>query len=231
MRRTIATDLLLLAYDEKGDLVVDVTILDPVVAVACLVDLVEEGALALATDASAPVPIGHLYATGELRPELPLLDELATRAEGCTPKEVVSKIGLWSGYSVSDLRRALQDRLAAHGVVTREDRRALGFLRYDAWLPTDPTVGAAVKAEVRAALTESARPAEHTVTLVSLLGLLTITHRLFPDLDQAEVEARIQELQRSDWGSAALRSATEDADMEAIMVVLGVLAIGAFVAS
>ncbi|WP_454301597.1 GOLPH3/VPS74 family protein [Salana multivorans] len=230
MRRTIATDLLLLAYDEKGDLVVDVTILDPVVAVACLVDLVEEGALALATDASAPVPIGHLYATGELRPAS-RSSTLATRAEGCTPKEVVSKIGLWSGYSVSDLRRALQDRLAAHGVVTREDRRALGFLRYDAWLPTDPTVGAAVKAEVRAALTESARPAEHTVTLVSLLGLLTITHRLFPDLDQAEVEARIQELQRSDWGSAALRSATEDADMEAIMVVLGVLAIGAFVAS
>ena len=48
----------LLAYDEKGDLVVDVTILDPVVAVACLVDLVEEGALALATDASAPADSG-----------------------------------------------------------------------------------------------------------------------------------------------------------------------------
>lgn len=231
MRRTIATDLLLLAYDEKGDLLVDVTVLEPVVAVALLVDLVEEGAMALATDTAAPVPIGHLYATGELWPELPPLAELATRAQGRTPKEVASEIGWWSGYSVSDLRRALQDRLAADGVVTREDRRALGILRYDAWLPTDPTVREAIKAEVRAALTDPVRPAEHTVTLVSLLGLLTITHRLFPDLDQTAVKARIKELQRSDWGSAALRSATEDADMEALMVVLGVLAIGAFVAS
>lgn len=232
MRHTLATDLLLLTHDpDEGHALVDATNLDVAVVAACLVDLVTEGVLAIATEASAPAPIGHLYATGEPLPELPLLAELATRAAGHTPQDTVRTAGLLSTYNAAGLRRELLQRLATEGVLDHGRRRALGLLSYDVWLPTDPTIGAGLRAEVRTALTDPAAPSEHVVALVSLLGALDVARRLYPDLEAAAIATRIEELQRSDWGSAAVRSTADSLEEWLPLLVLGVFAFGAIVAS
>ena len=210
----IAEDLLLLLLDDEAGTSPSSLDLTPVLGGAILVEL------ALA-DAVSVVEQSGFWATAKVQarpgasmPHPALAAALAVVAEKeRSAQDLVGRLG-------KGLRQRLTERLAAHGILRREDLKVLGIFPRTVW----PAVDVAHEAGVRQALTDvlvgGHDPDERTA---ALLHAVDRAHKAVPHegVPTREVKTRAKQIAEGDWGAKAVRDAVQAAQaamMAAVMV-------------
>ena len=206
-RMLLAEDLLLLLLDdEKGttpSLWVDIRV--PLGA-AVLAELALDGAVEPEAPASRwrSTTIGS---TGRSDGDEVLAAALAIVAEKPrTAVDLAKRIG-------DGQKQRLADRLAAAGLVERQDDRVLGLFPRTRWPATSASHEAAVRDEIGRVLLQGAAPGPRVAALIGLLAALDrIPATLGVRGDEARAaKRRAKELSRQDWASKAVRDAVEAA--------------------
>jgi len=110
----------------------------------------------------------------------------------------------------ADLGTEVIDRLAARGLVRREDRKVLGIFRTTRWPSADEEHEARLRAQVRAVLEDGAEPDPRTAAVIGLLSASGALPSLRPPLPWTSVTVtRAQELERGHWGPDAVATAVQ----------------------
>lgn len=107
-----------------------------------------------------------------------------------------------------DLWRVVRDRLVERGLVRAEERRWLGVFRSTRWPADDERHEAQLRVRIRRVLEDGAEPDPRTAAIIGLLSASGSLPSLRPPLPwTARTATRAQELQRGDWGPAAVGTA------------------------
>ncbi|MFB9235165.1 GPP34 family phosphoprotein [Plantactinospora siamensis] len=171
----LAEELLLLAYDDKSGKALGSRIgLDLGMAAAVLVDLALANRI---TFADGAIVVTDPTPTGE-----PIADEVLGRVAADTPHTPAS----W----VQRLRHGLRDRVLAdlcgQGVMQDVDETAMeGFVHVHRYPSVDPSVEAAIRGRLAAALTGAETPDERTAALAALVAAIRMEPRLGLDGEAA----------------------------------------------
>jgi hypothetical protein len=118
-----------------------------------------------------------------------------------------------AGRIGTGLKDRLAERLAAQGLLERQDDRVLGLFPRTRWPAAASTHEAQVRERLRAAVVEGAEGDERTVALA---GILQALDRLAPVLgikgaEARDVKRRVKALTAGELGSKAVRDAVEAA--------------------
>lgn len=211
--RTLADELLLLAYDdEDGRPHSESMRLNTALAAAAIMELVADGVLVLEPEPKAGRPDRTvLRRTNAADPGDDLYAEIAKTADGKTVKTALSSLGMYSFRgSGGKLKDEILEDLVAEGVLTHERRKALGFIPYSAWPTADSAVEAEVLGRVRAVLVDGAEPDQRTASLITLMAPLDLARKLFPDEDATQLRARAMAIAKADGAGPALRQALDE---------------------
>ncbi len=223
MELSLAEEYLLLALDDaSGRPLLSGQHLQFALAGAAVAGLTLRGALGVSDDVDGGQK-GRFRATGRATPSDPLEREILDLLEGRRPKDAIRKIG--QGSFARTLRDALQQGLAARGVLREEQVKVLGLFPSTTWPAHDPAPEAAVRERVLGALTGSADLDEATAALVSLLHATDLTHKVFPDQDRRALRRRAKEISESQWAGDAVKRAIDE--VNAVMVATMVATTGA----
>ncbi len=211
---TLAEDLvLLLLDDESGRSIVDAGRRYRAVGSAVLIDLVQRGRIAVDVPTDRPhdarPEVRDATATGD-----PVLDAAlaALGAKSMSLNWAVETIG-------HDCWKPLLERLAAAGLLRREERRILGPLGSTRWKPAGTHETHLVE-RIRAVVVDGSEPDARTAVLVTLLYNVGALVAVLPGHDRAGVEARAARIAQGSWAQPAVREALRGVDT-ALIVVLG----------
>ncbi|MFD7021093.1 GPP34 family phosphoprotein [Promicromonospora sukumoe] len=210
----LAEEYLLLALDDaSGRPLLSTQHLQFALAGASVAQLTLDGALDVSDGADGGQQ-GRFRVTGRATPSDPVQREILALLDGRRPKEAIRKVG--QGGFARTLRDALQQGLAARGVLREEQVKVLGLFPSTTWPAHDPAPEAAVRERVLAALTGDAAPDERTAALVSLLLATDLTRKIYPDQDRRELKRRAKAIAESEWAGAAVKKAIDD--LNAVMI-------------
>lgn len=199
--RLLAEDLLLLAWDADHAKPRSATSvqLPSAVGGALLLDLALRDRLRIEVD----VPRASSRATGDA-----LLDEVARQVrEGPRRRKLkswVRKVG------TTARRDQVRDRLAAQGLLAKEDRKVLGLFPVTRHRLTDPAAVERLAEEVRKVLA-GGRPADDRLAvLVALVGGTAIVDQLVPRAERRAARKRAEELAETSPVAEAARAVIRD---------------------
>lgn len=197
----IVDDLMLLLLDDDGASVQAAGTLYYTLGGAVLTELALRGRIRV--DESGILNGPRVFPDGEGPLPDPLLqsayDTIAARTQRVQPLLVA--IG-------ADLGTVVIDRLAARGLVRREDRKVLGIFRSTRWPAADEEHEAGMRARIRAVLEHGQEPDPRTAAVIGLLSASGALPSLRPPLPWTSVTVtRAQEIERGHWGSEAVASA------------------------
>ncbi|HYO38825.1 MAG TPA: GPP34 family phosphoprotein [Nocardioidaceae bacterium] len=214
----LAEDLLLLLTDDStGRLLVSGAEMDIALAGAQLVELSLAGRVDI--DGSKRLVVLDGSPTGDAVLDRAL--EIVARREGKKPSAVMGELG-------RGIRPTLYERLAASGVLRREEGTMLGVFPIRRWPTASADHEAAVRRALTAALVQGATPQPRDGALVALLHALRATHKVVVPkehgLRRRELHARAKEVSQGSWGSDAVRQAV-DAMMAAVIGAASVAAV------
>lgn len=211
----LAEDLLLLLLDDVRGSTPPVAV-DEALGGAVLTELALTGAVvvrpgggwgrsARVVPAGAPAPAdpvlaGALARVGE-RPR--------------TARELVGLLG-------RGLRPALSERLAARGLLRREDDRVLGLFPRTRWPAADVRYEAGVRARLADVLVRGLAPDPRTVALVALLAAVDQVPAVVDDagVGRGELRRRAQHLAQGEWAARAVREAVDAATAATVAAVV-----------
>lgn len=210
----LAEEYLLLALDDaSGRPLLSTQHLQFALAGASVAQLTLDGALDVSDGADGGQK-GRFRVTGRAAPSDPVQREILGLLDGRRPKDAIRKVG--QGSFARTLRDALQQGLAARGVLREEQVKVLGLFPSTTWPAHDPAPEAAVRERVLAALTGDVAPDERTAALVSLLLATDLTRKIYPDQDRRELKRRAKAIAESEWAGAAVKRAIDD--LNAVMI-------------
>lgn len=210
----LAEEYLLLALDDaSGRPLLSTQHLQFALAGASVAQLTLDGALDVSDGADGGQK-GRFRVTGRATPSDPVQREILGLLDGRRPKDAIRKVG--QGSFARTLRDALQQGLAARGVLREEQVKVLGLFPSTTWPAHDPAPEAAVRERVLAALTGDVAPDERTAALVSLLLATDLTRKIYPDQDRRELKRRAKAIAESEWAGAAVKRAIDD--LNAVMI-------------
>jgi hypothetical protein len=195
----LAEEIVLIAYRDTGELINEGMYVDLGLAGAHLLDLALLERIAVR---DGDVVVNNAEPTG-----LPLADQVLHRiAESPqqTPKEWIIELG------VPQTRDAVLDHLVDARVLERHKDRALFVFprtRYPAASGTEPAPETRARRRLREAVTSDGPVDARTAALCALIAALQWENVVFGDLPKEHVIARLAEIDRSDWGSDAVRAA------------------------
>ncbi|MGW2091864.1 GOLPH3/VPS74 family protein [Promicromonospora sukumoe] len=210
----LAEEYLLLALDDdSGRPLLSTQHLQFALAGASVAQLTLDGALDVSDGADGGQK-GRFRVTGRATPSDPVRREILGLLDGRRPKDAIRKVG--QGSFARTLRDALQQGLAARGVLREEQVKVLGLFPSTTWPAHDPAPEAAVREHVLAALTGDTAPDERTAALVSLLLATDLIRKVFPEQDRRALKRRAKEIAESEWAGAAVKRAIDD--LNAVMI-------------
>ncbi|MGI5187102.1 GOLPH3/VPS74 family protein [Promicromonospora sp. CA-289599] len=195
----LAEDTLLLLFDPRsGTIAGEGNNLFHTLAGAVLVELAFQGRIDI--DERATFKGRQVHAIAGEAPSDPILRDVWERVER-KPTDVHSLI-LEIG---PHLRARVLDRVVERGHIGREDRKVLGLFNTTALVDGGTSRRADLLAPVRAALVDGDEPDPRTAALAALLAASGGLPALYKDIPwSGAVYTRGQELQRGDWGAAAV---------------------------
>jgi hypothetical protein len=194
----LAEDILLLLFDPRtGTIAGEGNNLFHTLAGAVLVELAFQERIDI--DERTTFKGRQVHAAGEA-PTDPILREVWERIErkSTDVHSLILEIG-------PGLRARVIDRVVERGNIGRENRKALGLFNTTALVDGGTSRRADLLAPVRAALVDGDEPDPRTAALAALLaasGGLPALHKDIPW--SGDVYTRGRELQRGDWGAAAV---------------------------
>lgn len=107
-----------------------------------------------------------------------------------------------------DLWRVVRDRLVDRGLLRREERRILGVFRSTRWPADDERHEAQLRVRIRRVLEDGDEPDPRTAAIIGLLSASGSLPSLRPPLPwTTRTATRAKELERGDWGPAAVGTA------------------------
>lgn len=205
----LAQDFALLAYDNDSKPRLDDSSLDHGLGGALLLELVLAGKVDI-EDKRVVVRDGG-----------PTGDSLADVALRQIAEDgVARKPGHWVGKFAKNARGQVMERLAAEGVVRKEQHKVLGVFprtRYTAANGVEPAPAAEAEARLRAAMTTSGAVEPRTAALCALVAATGLDKKMFKDLDRKQVKARLRDIGDRDWAAVAVKKTIEEIQA-AIMV-------------
>lgn len=209
----IAEELLLLSLDNKtGRAAVGTEKLDPALGAAVLVELALAERITVAGDAEGRRQRGRVSVTFTTPTDHPVLDDALTYVQAHEGKKMASLIRPMAWQPMfKGLRPLLLNRLAAAGVLSEQQGRALGIFPLTTWPTVDDTPENAIRARIRSALVDGTTPTERTVALIALLHATGQVARTLPDQDKKTVQRRAKELAQGDWAASAVKQAIDAA--------------------
>lgn len=201
--------LLLLTDDHSGRLSVPAAEADLALAGANLVELALMGRVDISRDGDegrrGRIVVRDQSPTGD-----DVLDsalEVVTAHRGRRPQAVIGPLS-------RHLRQVLYQRLAGSGVVRAEERRVLGLFPSRTWPAQDTGHEAQVRQVIVDVLAGRAAPDPRSAALVALAHALRCENRVVDagacGLSRRQLRERAGEIARSDWASAAVRSAIDE---------------------
>ena len=201
----IAEDLLLLLTDDvSGRLAVPATNANAALGGAVLAELALLGKVGLSGEADAGKP-GRLVVNDPSPAGDAVLDaalEVVLTHLGKKPSTVIRPLG-------KHLRQALDERLAAAGVLRAQQARIAGIFPAHRWPALDTSHEEQARQQLADALTRQAAPDSRTAALVALLYALKCEHKVVDPrpygLSRGQLRARAEEIAMDSWVSAAVR--------------------------
>jgi hypothetical protein len=127
-------------------------------------------------------------------------------------------------YDLGDIQQRVLHRLAERGVLTRNDRRILGLLRYRDFLVADREAVVRLYDETRAAALGLAEADRRTCILLGLLRASGHLTGLASDHAHAEVEQRVRRLVQGYLVAAAVTEAVSAANYTGAVAALSIFA-------
>jgi hypothetical protein len=197
----IVDDLMLLLMDDDGASVQAAGTLYYTLGGAVLTELALLGRIEV--DDSGILNGPRVTPTGEGPLPDPLLqsahDTVAEKTQRVQPLLVAIGADLW---------REVIDRLAARGLVRREERKILGVFRSTRWPAADEEHEASLRARIRRVLEDGEAPDARTAAIVGLLSASGALPSLRPPLPWTSATAtRAKELELGHWGPEAVATA------------------------
>lgn len=203
----IAEDLLLLLLDDDSGTVPSSLDLRPVLGGAVLVQLALTGAVRVSDKSGFWQSAKVRAQSGAALPDPILAAALALVAEKERgAQDLVGRLG-------KGLREQLTERLAAQGILRREDSKVLGLFPRTVWPAADVAREADVRRALTSVLVEGNEPDERTAALVALLHAIGRAHKTVPHegLPAREVKARAKRIAEGDWAAKAVKDAIDAA--------------------
>lgn len=195
----LAEDILLLLFDPRsGTIAGEGNNLFHTLAGAVLVELAFQGRIDI--DERTTFKGRRVHAVAGEAPADPILRDVWERVErkSTDVHSLILEIG-------PRLRARVLDRVVERGHISREDRKALGLFNTTALVDGGTSRRTDLLAPVRAALVDGADPDPRTAALAALLAASGGLPSLYKDIPwSGAVYTRGQELQRGDWGAAAV---------------------------
>lgn len=217
---TIAEELLLLAHDEDGGLpLAETSSLNSALVAATISELVEDGILSIEREPTSSDTERTVLRRSGATPEGDLFVEVAAIADGKSVKSALTILGVHSFRgSGGRMKDVLIRDLIDDGVLSRESRKALGFIPYNAFPAPDPVAQAGIVDRLRAVLIDGDEPDPRTAALIAMSSPLGLVRKHFPDPSAKIAEDRAAEISRADWAGAALRDAI--VELQAVLFAL-----------
>lgn len=209
----IAEQILLLATDDETGKVSSwhASSLDTALAGGVLVDLVLRSRVDLDVEGrKGRVVVVDPAPTGE-----PILDGGLARlaAKPRKPADAVSHLE-------KGLRSALQESLAARGVLRRDEGRVLGIFPTTRWPAVDSSAETLLRSTLEQVLLAGQQPAPQVGAVVALLGAADLLGLVVDRRDLKAAKARAKELAAGDWASDGVRKAVEAANTAVMVAVM-----------
>lgn len=195
----LAEDILLLLFDPRsGTIAGEGSNLFHTLAGAVLVELAFQGRIDI--DERTTFKGRQVHAVAGDAPSDPILRDVWERVErkSTDVHSLILEIG-------PRLRARVLDRVVERGHIGQEARKALGLFNTTALVDGGTSRRADLLAPVRAALVDGEDPEPRTAALAALLAASGGLPALYKDIPwSGAVYTRGQELQRGDWGAAAV---------------------------
>ncbi|WP_369253001.1 GOLPH3/VPS74 family protein [Geodermatophilus amargosae] len=197
----IVDDLMLLLMDDDGASVQGAGTLHYTLAGALLTELALLGRVV--TDDTRIVNGPRVDPAGAGPLPDPLLQSAYDTVAGKTQR--VQPLLLALG---GDLWRVVGARLVERGLLRREERRVLGVFRSTRWPADDERHEAQLRVRIRRVLEDGDEPDARTAAVIGLLYASGSLPSLRPPLPwSTQTVTRAQQLQRGEWGTAAVGTA------------------------
>ncbi len=209
MSTLIAEDLLLLLLDDERGTLQHATYLDTALGGALLVELSLGGHVEPVAQEKTWgfTPKDRIRVTGTVPGDDVLraaYDVVAERER--IAQELVGRLG-------RKRRDPLLERLAARGLVRREEGRVLGLFPRTTWPEADGRHEEALRARLESVLLRGDDPDDRTGALVALLSGLRVAHKVVVgDRPAREVKERAATVAAGDWASAGVKDAIASAE-------------------
>jgi hypothetical protein len=206
----IAEDLLLLVTDDaSGKLCASAVEVDLALGAANLVELVLNGRIGIA-DEHDDVRPGRIVVRDASTTGDDVLDDaldVVSRHPGEQPAQTITRLR-------KHLRRTLDERLAAAGVLAHEQRKLLGIITSDRWPVRDTSHETEVRSLIARALVDGETPDQRTAALIGLLHALGC-EAIAVDagehgLSMKELRTRAEQVAGGEWAPEALRRAIRE---------------------
>ncbi|MGS2614060.1 GOLPH3/VPS74 family protein [Micromonospora sp. LZ34] len=208
---TLAHELALLAYDDKGNLQLNRPALDHGLAGALLLELALAGRVDVVDDRLVvvdPTPLGQRQLDDALT-------RIGTDEKRRRPKDWVARLA-------RDLPEQVLDGLVTAGVLRRESDRVLWVFprtRYPSQSGAEPAAETRARQRMTAALATDGPVEPRTAALIGLARAVRLDRHLFRELPKERVTHRLAEIAAGDWASAATRRAIQETEAAVLLVV------------
>ncbi len=222
----VAEDLLLLLLDDTTGTTPSGANVDVALGGAMLVDLALAGAVEIPPK-SGMFDSPRVTPLPGREPADPLLAGAyrSVQAKQMRPTDAVNRLG-------KQLRRYLAERLAARGILRRQEGRILGLLPRTTWPAADSSHEEQVRRTLYGVLVQGLTPDARTAGLIGLLHAIGYAHKVVPrESGQARtIKARAKQIAEGDPAAKAVKSAVDAAvaaSSAAVMVAVSASAGGA----
>ncbi|GGD16561.1 GOLPH3/VPS74 family protein [Nocardioides daphniae] len=226
-RTLIAEDLLLLLMDDEKGRLAAASYAQPLFGGALLAELALDGAVEVEEKRgmwhTAKVHAVHPPAGGAAP------DPLLARAWEVVAEKPRTAQGLVDRLG-RGVRKELQDRLVARGILERRETKILGLFPSTTWPAVDVQHEQQVRASLRDCLVIGLMPTPRTAALVALLAAVDQAYKVLApgdltsqrgELSPREVKRRAKAITEGDWAAKAVRdavAASQAAISTAVMV-------------
>ncbi|MCW2761952.1 MAG: hypothetical protein JWR85_2153 [Marmoricola sp.] len=203
MTTLIAEDLLLLLLEDDTGRLTNTTYLDVGVGGALLVELALNGSVKV-VKGSGMWARSKVHLVTAHSPADPVLAEAMglVAEKDRTAQDLVGRLG-------KKRREPLLERLAAKGILRRQDDTVLGLFPRKRWPAIDSSQEADVRRKLGDSLIRGVQPDERTAALIALLSALGLAHKAIDreGLPAGDVRKRAKAIAEGDWAAKAVRDA------------------------